>query len=197
MYITHTILVNISYAAESANKTLTKMSKEETKEMVINYATEETNCFFGRAFDFRSLLDNHDEGEDEDCRSVIFANEDWDAFENVLLSADEMQKKYAKSILKYLAKNTGTLDLSELLTNLLLANDRKADKDSVDANTWAWDYLNQGSWALSEIARTIRGDYHFESGFYDTSRGTALVPFIDKLKKNPEEWALVRFEYQF
>ena len=198
MHSTHAILVKIPYAADSAEKNLSEMTKEEIKEMVINYATNETECFSGWAFDYRTLLDEYyEEDDDEDYRPVIFADEDWNAFEEVLLSADKMQKGYAKSMLKYLEAQTGTLDLTQILSSLLLANDRTASKDKIDPDTWRWDYLSQGSFALLEIARLIRGKYYFKSGFYDTSRGTALVPFIEQLKEHPEEWVLVRFDYHW
>ena len=85
------------------------MTKEEIKEIVINYATKETECFSGWAYDERTLLDEYYEDEDEDYRSVIFASEDWEAFEGILLSADEAQKRYAKYLLEDLEEETGTL----------------------------------------------------------------------------------------
>ena len=195
---THAILVKIPYAAKDSEKNLNEITKEQIKEMVINYATEKTECFYGWAFDYRTLLDEYyEEDADEDYRSVIFADEDWDAFEKVLLSTDKMQKGYAEELLEYLEEQTGTLDLKQILSSLLLVNDRTASKENVDPNTWKWDDLNQGSWTLLEIARLICGIYYFESGFYDTSRGTAHVPFIEKLKEHPEEWALVAFDYHF
>ena len=115
----------------------------------------------------------------------------------MLLSADKMQKGYAKIMLESLEEETGTLDLKQILSSLLLANDRTASKGNVDPDTWRWDYLNQGAFALLEIARLISGNYYCESEFYDTSRETALVPFIEKLKEHPEEWVLVRFDYHW
>ena len=197
MYSIHSILVHIPAAADAADKTLNELTKEELTEMVINYATEETERFCGLAFDHRTLLGGEAYDEEESHQPVIFASEDWAAFEHVLLSADSAQKGYAKEMLGYLEEQTGTIDLAEILRNLLLANDRTASQDSVDPRTWKRDYLNQGSWALREVSRLIHGDYYFESGFYDTSRRTALVPFIYKLKGKPEEWALVRFDYHF
>ena len=195
MHSTHAILVNTTYAAHAADKSLSDMTKEEITEMVIDYATEETERYSGLAFDSRTLLDENI--ADDDYRPVIYAKEDWEAFEEVLLSIDKAQKWYAKHMLEYLILNTGTYDVSEILNNLLLANDRTANKDDVDPDAWKWDFLNQGSWALREIARLCHGEYYFESEFYDTSRGTALVPFIEKLKEHPEEWVLVRFDYHW
>lgn len=165
MHSTHAILVNTTYAANAAEKNLSEMTKEEIKEMVINYAIEKTECFSGWAFDYRTLLDEYyEEDEGEDYRSVIFANEDWEAFEEILLSADMMQKRYAKNMMEYLKEEAGTLDLSEILNTLLLVNDRTASQDDVAPDAWKRDFLDQGSWALREIARLIHGDYFFESG---------------------------------
>ena len=197
MHSNHAILVNIPDAAESVNMNLAEMTKEEIKEMVINYATEETERFADRAFDYRVLLDDeeHEEGEIEFGHPVVFANEDWEIFEEILIEKDRGQKAEAKFTLEYLKETAGSTDVSEILSNLLLANDRTANREDVDSNTWRFDFLNQGTWALRHLANLIHGDYIFDSAFYDTSRGTALVPFIAKLKENPSEWALVQFDY--
>ena len=118
-----------------------------------------------------------------------------DAFEEMLLAIDRDQKNYAKHMLGYLKEEAGSTDVSEILSNILLANDRTANREDVDSNTWRFDFLNQGAWALGQIAKMIHGDYNFDSEFYDTFRGTALIPFIDTLKEKPEEWALVQFDY--
>ncbi len=76
MYSNHSILVNTTYAANAADKNLSEMIKEEIKEMVINYATEETERFRDSAFDDRFLCNESNTEEDEDPRSVIFASED-------------------------------------------------------------------------------------------------------------------------
>ena len=81
---------------------------------------------------------------------------------------NEKNRKNAAG-LEYLEEETGTLDLKQILSSLLLANDRTASKGNVDPDTWRWDYLNQGAFALLEIARLISGNYYCESEFYDTS----------------------------
>ena len=131
----------------------------------------------------------------DDDQSVIFADDNWSLFEEILLAVDRDQKNYAKHMLDYLKEEAGSTDVSEILSNLLLANDRTANREDVDSNTWRFDFLDQGAGALGQIAKMIHGDYNFESEFYDTSRGTALVPFIGKLKEAPNEWALVQFDY--
>jgi len=188
MYAEHMILVNIPNAVQDADKALNEMTKNEIQEMVIDYATKGTECFYDAVFDNRSLL------EDE---PVIFSSDDWTVFEEKLLEIDECQKSYAESLLSYLEEITGTTNVSDILRTLLLANDRTASCDSVDPQIWRWDYLNQGAWALLQIARTISGRYTFDSLFYDTSRRTALVPFIGRLKETPDDWALVQFEYHY
>lgn len=187
MFANHSILVNTTYAADAANKDLSEMTKEEIKEMVINYATDETECFYGPVFDCRDLIDD---------QPVVFAADNWPLFEEILLAVDRDQKNYAKHMLNYLKEETDSTDVSEILSKLLLANDRTADRDSVDSDTWRFDFLNQGAWALRQLANLIHGDYTFDSEFYDTSRRTALVPFIATLKENPNEWALVQFDYR-
>ena len=186
MHANHAILVNITDAIRNDEKKITEMTKEELKERVINYAENYTDCFYGFVFDGRELL------EDE---PVLFASDNWDAFEEMLLDIDRDQKNYAKHMLDYLKEEAGSTDVSEILSNLLLANDRTANREDIDSHTWRFDFLNQGALALRQIANLIHGDYTFDSEFYDTSRGSALVPFIAKLKENPSEWALVQFDY--
>ena len=199
MYSTHAILVNIPDAAESSSSKLSEMTKEEIKEMVINYATNETERFAGHVFDYRDLLneEDHDEDQDECFLPVVFASEDWKAFEGILISRDRGQKGYAKSMLEYLEEVTSSMDVSTLLNNLLLVNDRNATLDSVDPKTRRRGYHSQGGWALREIARLIYGEYTFESGFYDTYHRTAIIPFIEELKENPEDWAIVQYDYHW
>ncbi len=197
MHSIHAILVNIPYAADDAEKNLSEMTKEEIKEMVISYATEETERFYGTVFDSRELLDEEDceEDNDECYLPVVLASEDWEGFEKILLDKDRCQKHEASWMLACLKKETGSTDVSAILKNLLLVNDRTANRDNVNPITWDYDSLNQGAWLLREIANLIHGDYTFDSCFYDTSRDTALVPFIAQLKENPADWALVQFDY--
>ena len=186
MFSTHAILVNTTYASDAANKNLSEMTKEEIKEMVINYATNETECFYGPVFDCRDLVED---------QPVVFAADSWSLFEEILLAVDRDQKNYAKHMLNFLKREAGSTDVSEILSNLFLTRDRTADRDSVDPDTWSWDYLNIGAWALRQLAYLIHGEYIFDSEFYDTYRRTALVPFIATLKESPSEWALVQFVY--
>lgn len=192
MHSTHCILVNIPSAAEHYNNTVSEMTKAELKEMVIAYAESRTEDFYGWVYDGRELLD-----EADGYQPVIFSNENWSEFEDILLSVDSDQKNYAKEMLEYLKEEAGSTDVSDILSSLLLANDRTASRDSVDPDTWKWDYLNQGAYALKQIAHLIHGDYNFDSEFYDTYRGTALVPFIAQLKETPDDWALVQFDYHY
>ena len=188
MHADHAILVNIPEAARDANKPLNEMTKNEIQEMVIDYATEATDIFFCSAFDYRSLLEN---------QPVIFSGDDWNVFEEKLLEIDKCQKGYAMHLLNYLEKEAGSTNVSDILRTLLLVNDRTASRDSVDPQTWRWDYMNQGAWALFEISKVIHGSYTFDSLFFDTWRSTALVPFIGQLKETPNDWALVQFDYHY
>ncbi|MBR0421866.1 MAG: hypothetical protein IJI85_04725 [Clostridia bacterium] len=190
MYALHAILVNIPDVAKTENKNLETMTQNEIKEMVIDYATEETECFYGPVFDNRWLLE-----EVKGYEPVIFSREDWSYFEEMLLAVDRDQKNEAMRLLDYLKEQTESTELADILDTLLLANDRAASEDDVDPEAWKWDYLNQGAWALKQIASILHGDYIFESEFYDTDRRTALVPFIEQLKENPDDWALVQYEY--
>ena len=83
MHSIHAILVNITDAIRNDEKKITEMTKEELKERVINYAENHTDSFYGFAFDGRELL------EDE---PVLFASDNWDAFEEMLLQFPAAEK---------------------------------------------------------------------------------------------------------
>ena len=105
MFSTHAILVNTTYASDAANKNLSEMTKEEIKEMVINYATNETECFYGPVFDCRDLVED---------QPVVFAADSWSLFEEILLAVDRDQKNYAKHMLNFLKREAGSTDVSEM-----------------------------------------------------------------------------------
>ena len=189
MYALHAILVNIPDVAKTENKNLETMTQNEIKEMVIDYATKETECFYGPVFDNRWLLE-----EVKGYEPVIFSRENWSYFEEMLLAIDRDQKNLATSWLDYLKEHIESTEIDDIVNTLFLANDRTASEDSVDPGVWEWDYLSKGAWALKQIASILNGDYILESGFYDTARCTALVQFIEQLKENSDDWALVQYE---
>ena len=184
MHFTTAILVHVPSAVDDDENNIKEMTKEELTACVVNYAENETERFYGPVYDYRDLIEN----------PVIFANENWKAFEDDLLERDRAQKGYAISMLEYLSELTDKRDITDLVSSLFLANDRRATPESVDIKTWKWDHLDQRSWALLEIARVIKGKFTAESGFYDTYRRTSLVPFIEKLKEEPDNWALVTYD---
>ena len=186
MYTEHAILVNIPDAAQDADKTLSKMTKNEIRKMVIDYAIQKTEYYEGFVFDFRYLRKK---------KPVLFSRDDWNGFEKKLLDIDVCQKAFAIDQLPVLEEVAGSINVLDLLRTLLLVNKRDASRDSVDPEAWFLDCRNLGARALLFIAKIIWGEYFFDSLFYDIRRRTALVPFIGRLKETPDDWALVLFDY--
>ena len=111
MYSIHSILVHIPAAADAADKTLTELTKEELTEMVINYATEETERFCGLAFDYRTLLD----GEAYDEEHNEFFNYDW----NGDMIEKEIIRRWSKSdTVECFLKQFSDTDITEMLNQL-------------------------------------------------------------------------------
>ena len=191
MYSTEMILVHIPSALKSAGKSRDELKKEELIRLVEDYAAGVVDSFCGtdiHSYELMSEEIDHDYPE-----PVVFADEDWDAFTSYLDECDQGQKLQASHLLEFLRDNTGTTDVGEILDTLLLSHDRGASAGEMDERVWNMDYLDQGAWALRMIAQFIKGTFMFESGFYDSFRKTALIPFYEKLKNKKADWALVIF----
>ncbi len=186
MHATHIILVNLSDAYDP------EKTNEEMREIAIAIAEEETNCFYGHVYDSRNLLE---EGEDDDFPvPVVLSKENWSLFEEYLLAVDKAQKQYAKFLMTRVKANTGTGDLCQLLNDTFLSHDRSITMEEIEKNNWEWDDCADTPWKLNIVADLMHGVYNIDSQFYDTYRGTALVPFLAQLKKTPNDWALVAFD---
>ncbi len=191
MFSTEMILVHIPSALKKAEKTREELTKDELRKLTADFAAAVADTFCGtdiHSYELMSAEIDHDYPE-----PVIFADEDWETFTSYLDECDQGQKLQASHLLDFLRDNTGTTDVGELLDRLLLSHDRGATAGEVDERVWNMDYLDQGAWALRMIAQFIKGTFMFESGFYDSFRKTALVPFYEKLKNKREDWALVIF----
>ena len=187
MHSTHIILVNLADDYDP------EMTNEEMRRVARWKAEEETERFFGSVFDSRHLLE---EGEDDDFPvPVVLSKENWSLFEEYLLSVDKAQKQYAKFLMDRVRANTGTSDLCKLLNDIFLSHDRSCPMDIIEKNNWEWDAIADTPWKINIVADLMHGVYNIDSQFYDTYRGTALVPFLAQLKKTPDDWALVAFDY--
>lgn len=185
MNSTHLVLVNLANAIGS------NASDEHLRKEAIGIAEEETNCFYERVFDHRSLLE---EGEDEDFPvSVVLSKNDWQLFEDYLLRADKMQKDYARFLMSRITANNENFCFNLLLEDSFLSHDRTANADEIVKNGWEYDEYADTPWKLNTIAQLMSGKYNIDSHFYDPYRETALVPFLANLKETPDNWALVVF----
>lgn len=185
MHSTHIILVNLTDAIEAME------TDDELRETAVAIAEDETERFYPSVFDSRALLE---EGEDDDFPvPVVLSKNDQQIFEDYLLQVDQAQKNYAKGLMDRIKANTGSADLSQFLAKIFLSYDRTISMEEIEKNDWEWDVFNDTAWKVNIIADLMHGVYNIDSQFYDTYRGTALVPFLAQLKKTPNDWALVAF----
>ena len=185
MWAIHSILVHIPTATESALKEKGALTKAQIKDCVIQYALDETLDFSDEVYDCRTYIE-----DEEGNPLVIFAEDDWKAFEDDLVRVDTAQQNAAKNLLNQIKKLVGSTDLSDLLQ----AHKAASLSNRVKMGAKDSSYVNLLGYFLKQFASLIHGDYFFDSMFYDTYNYTSLVPEIGKLKKSPKDWAIVQFD---
>jgi len=186
-----TILVHIPEALENVGKNNCEITEEEKQNYVIEFAESIAESLCGSEIDSYKVID---EGYDEFPKPILFANDDWNQFVSYLERCDKRQKSEAGFLLEFLEKQTGTTDLKQLLSDLLLSHNRNASIDEIAENSWKYDYLSEYAVLLKKLSHLIKGTFIFESGFYDSYRNTSLVPYYTTIKENAKDWALVFFD---
>lgn len=177
MHILHRILVHIPDAVGNSYYVCDEQNRESVKECVRQYAVENTSRFGdGLVFDWR---DEYSAGA-KYPEQVYFAND------NVKWFLDELeaiQKYHQQEILRSLSQlneEAGTTDLSVICEKI-------QSEDLSHFNAYTVRYIAQLLW----------GDYTFESSFYNLDNYSSRVDFrlMGEVKANPENWALVFFDY--
>lgn len=186
MHYLHKILVHIP-SAINMNKIA---SKAELLNEIIAYAQRETECFCEIAFDWREV--NSSGGwSDEYPQQAYIAADDLDWFINELHGVLAMQRGEIDYYLSGL-QEVACGDLAVLSNKLW---ERGSFDDDVRKNYTT----NMAAYYLLSLAKHLYGEYRFDSHFYNTSSLTAHLykSDIDKIRQNPDEWALVMFDYHY
>lgn len=184
MHCLHKILVYIP----DVDKEYEKADKTDLMDSIRLYAETETESYYEQAYDWRET-DTAGRWEDVYPNNVILAADDSDRFvkelEECLLSQkNEIDEGYAQ------IKNTVGTDLTEIINGIWNMKDY-SDKQN--------GFTNMTAYYLHHISDLLYGDYNFDSMFYNAHEYTGRIYLsdIDDVKKNPEEWALVMFDYHY
>lgn len=180
MHYLHKILVNV---AELKRQEGHRPSKEEVR----YFAESSTENYYNQAFDWRET-DSAGRWKTEYPKQVYFAAKDIEWFKKELNEVIAIQKNNIDSAVAQLRATCGT-DLDKIIESLWQFND-VYDKRDDGANGMTAYYL-------SKVAQILHGDYKADSCFYNTATYSArLYPSdIEEVIKEPQNWALVMFDY--
>lgn len=183
MHYLHKILVYIPDAVSVEDE----MIREEKMDRIRSYADEQTSDFYGSVFDWRET-DCAGRWSSEFPQNVIFAADDIDAFITQVELGISNQKRELASCLKYLKESVGT-DLEGII------------KGELECKTQYGESVNgfgvMTSYYLHIISSLLYGEYRSDSYIYNSHGYTARIfpEDIDSIRQEPENWALVMFDY--
>lgn len=168
MHALHKILVNLK----------TDFGEYDVdKNYIRAYAKKDTEYFGdGDVFDWRET-DTAGRWSRFYPDNVLFAKDDIENFIKIIENGRTYQQHEMEYALERIKEKFGTTDLAKL--NELISDDE-------------WE-----SYYVTLYADLLTGRYTFDSMFYDTSRSTSKITdkLIDSIKKNPNDYALVLFDY--
>ena len=175
MHTLHKILVWVPGVKISDRAT-----REERECAIRNYAEEVTECYEGFVFTWR-ITETAGRWRDKYPSNVIFAADDVERFVAELQEVNLLQEEKLNGSLTRLKELAGN-DLGEIVA-------KARDEDC--SNRYAITYR------LNCVAGILDGKYTENSFYYDTMRCTSRVlpRVFDQVKEDPDEWALVMFDY--
>lgn len=185
MHCLHKILVHIPDAIDVVEGT----PRAEILSAVICYARNETECFYEKAYDWRED-DSAGGWAEEYPQQAYLASEDLDWFLKELEDVQHTQKAEITFALEHLKDTVGT-DLLQIVSKLW-NRDIRSDATSHDTTAMPAYHLR----VLSEL---LDGEYRCDSCFFNTKEYTARLyqSDLDAIRGNPENWALVMFDYHY
>ena len=129
------------------------------------------------AFDWREVY-TAGRWSDVYPENVMFASENLDAF----IKEIEESKRYQDKEIDTCVKRIGEVSIN-------IGDIVKKNRDEVNNYSVLYE--------MKLLAELLSGSYVFDSGFYDAELYTAKITkdTIRKIKRAPEKWALVMFDY--
>ena len=185
MHYLHKILVHVPSAIEVDEDT----SREEILDAVKSYARTETECFADQAFDWREDL-SAGRWSDEYPQQAYLASENLEWFMAELDEVLRSQRNEIDFALTQLAGAVGT-DLKQIVEGLWNRDDHNPNPDPSD------EFTSMTAYYLRCLAQQLYGAYRCDSYYYNTHDYTARLckSDLNRIKENPENWALVMFDY--
>lgn len=183
MHYLHRILV---YIPNVTDMTLKTTDRNEFVAKIRSYAEQQTESYYLQAFDWRET-DSAGRWDNDYPINVILAEDNVGRFINELTEVIELRKDKIEGCLDQLKNSVGT-DLEKIVPVLL---SRKSFDDHYGGADCMTPYY------LYCIAAHLHGEYRCDSYFFNTQEGSAdLFPdTIETIRKKPQNWALVMFDY--
>lgn len=162
--------------------------KEDFIDRVRSYAEEQTSNGYMTVFDWRETA-SAGRWKSQYPVNVLFAKEDIEQFIQELIDVQKYQQQEIQYALDELSKKAGT-DLKQIICEVEKVTSQHEITKTVDLMT---------TFYLSRIASLLYGVYTSQSCFYNISGETSRIypQDIDAVKNNPEDWALVLFDYHY
>lgn len=168
MHALHKVLVKVDQKSRD---------REEMVETARQDAEDLTKGFYDRAFDWRET-DTAGRWSEEYPENVLLSKDGLDRFIKEL----EETRKYQRDQIALCMER-----VAEVSTDLKTLVENNIDK-----------IQNFGAlFEVKLIAELLSGDYVFDSGFFDGNWYSAKVTdeTIERVKEEPDDWALVMFDY--
>lgn len=182
MHYLHKILVHIPDAVAD----LDGMSQEELLDAVRTHAENETESYYGQAFDWRETA-SAGRWSNSYPVNVLLASNDPALFMEELDHCQQIQRMEINASLQELKKTVGT-DLVQIA-------------DGIWEHNWE-DEPNRGftfmtAYYLHNLASLLYGTYYADSCFYNAHGCTARLyrSDMEAVREKSENWALVVFDY--
>lgn len=158
-----------------------EVDREDTADALRRYAEDQTECFCDDAFDWRET-ETAGGWADEYPENVLFAVDAPEAFTKRLVEIRNRQKETINSCLRQVVESCGTTDLAKIVEKCKGSNG---------------DFMARGY--LCGLADNLGGRFTFESEFYNCEDAEATITdeTLEKIRRNPEEWAIVLFDQHF
>lgn len=182
MHYLHKILVHMPSAEIEYKDT----DRDELVYNVRSYAEDETESYYEKAFDWRETS-TAGRWSDEYPENVLFAAEDIERFIDELKDCVSSQKREVYTGLSRIKDTVGT-DLNRIVDGLLSMDSYNDSKDGFNHMT---------SYYLLDVSSKLYGVYECDSFFYNTCDYTSRIysSDFDRIRENPDEWALAMFDY--
>lgn len=183
MHYLHKILVHIPSATDA------DAPREQILKDVIEHAKSETECFYERAFDWRED-DSAGRWSETYPQQAYIAADDLEWFLKELAEVQANQRYEIDNCLQHISEDGGA--------DLTMLSDKLWNRESVSHDIGN-SITEMTAYYLCCLAQYLYGEYRCDSYFYNTKDFTARLykSDIDEIRQNPNEWALVMFDYHY